>query len=554
MNTLTTYFRTLRHLKPKQLAYQLLWRVRPLVVRWQRPRTSVVSFKRGLSEVTGLRFPLPSGARACLEINTRTFQFLNLEKSFGVSIAWEQNELGKLWIYNLHYFEWIWGLDPAIAKSFTKEWINQHPYSRNAVGWEPYPLSLRIQNWLAYWSTAGHGELERDVDFQAQLLASLACQCDWLSRRLEKHLLGNHLFENAASLWLAATLLSGDAAARWLRIGQNLLEDELNEQQLKDGMHFERSPMYHCRFVFVLEWLNLIAKKSSNSFFTTHLTKAKQAAGKLLHPDGRIALLNDSAFDIYPTPAEAKVPEGAFALEQAGYYGSRSGDTYLVCDAGKIGPDYIPGHAHCDIGSFEMSVGGQRLITDTGVYTYENNPTRHYSRSTAAHNTFQPKDFEQAEIWGAFRVGRRPDVKVLEWSPKPDGGFTLELTHNGFSDATDPEVSYRRKFTYLPGQSLIIEDFYTGVQNLRWCGRLHFAPGWEVAAEASEETTWLVKNGDLALRITCNGIESACLKKTDYYPGFNTKISRDCLEYEANNEANSVTLEIHFDPPLASTT
>ena len=38
------------------------------------------------------------------------------------------------------------------------------------------------------------------------------------------------------------------------------------------------------------------------------------------------------------------------------------------CDAGDIGPDYQPGHAHGDMLSFELSLNGHRVIVDSGVH------------------------------------------------------------------------------------------------------------------------------------------------------------------------------------------
>ena len=48
-------------------------------------------------------------------------------------------------------------------------------------------------------------------------------------------------------------------------------------------------------------------------------------------------------------------------MPDTGYYGARSADGhYVVCDAAPIGPDYNPGHAHGDLFSFELSLGGHR--------------------------------------------------------------------------------------------------------------------------------------------------------------------------------------------------
>jgi hypothetical protein len=131
------------------------------------------------------------------------------------------------------------------------------------------------------------------------------------------------------------------------------------------------------------------------------LGRTVRAMDYLCHPDGGIGLLNGSAFGIYNEPDDLRsfcsglpgmVPplppmlEGCFALPDAGYYGWRDQEgNYIICDFGRIGPDYIPAHAHADMFNFELSLSGQRVIVDTGVHDYEISETRRYCRSTAAH-------------------------------------------------------------------------------------------------------------------------------------------------------------------------
>ena len=55
-------------------------------------------------------------------------------------------------------------------------------------------------------------------------------------------MLGNHLLENAFSLLFGAYYFQDD---KLYNKSKYLLISELNEQVLKDGAHFELSPMYH---------------------------------------------------------------------------------------------------------------------------------------------------------------------------------------------------------------------------------------------------------------------------------------------------------------------
>ena len=155
---------------------------------------------------------------------------------------------------------------------------------------------------------------------------------------------------------------------------------------------------------------------------------------------GDTARFNDTAPGIAPTtralaeyaerlgiqPAEHGLDRSLELLE-SGYYKFQTPEYELIADAGDIGPDYQPGHAHCDTLSFEMHINGQPFLVNTGISTYEKNEWRHYERSTAAHNTVQINDMEQSEIWDGHRVARRARAVVLA----AGDGF-LEATHTGY--------------------------------------------------------------------------------------------------------------------------
>ncbi len=55
--------------------------------------------------------------------------------------------------------------------------------------------------------------------------------------------MGNHLLEDAYSLFIAALYFKDD---KFYRKSKKMLWQELKEQILPDGAHYEQSPMYHC--------------------------------------------------------------------------------------------------------------------------------------------------------------------------------------------------------------------------------------------------------------------------------------------------------------------
>ncbi len=51
------------------------------------------------------------------------------------------------------------------------------------------------------------------------------------------------------------------------------------------------------------------------------------------------------------------------------------------------GPDYLPGHAHADTLSFELSLFGQRVIVNSGTSVFGIGEQRQLERGAAAHST-----------------------------------------------------------------------------------------------------------------------------------------------------------------------
>ena len=58
-------------------------------------------------------------------------------------------------------------------------------------------------------------------------------------------------------------------------------------------------------------------------------------------------------------------------LADSGYVRLDYGDLIGLLDVAPIGPDYLPGHAHADTLSFEISLFGQRILVNGGTSEYK---------------------------------------------------------------------------------------------------------------------------------------------------------------------------------------
>ena len=128
---------------------------------------------------------IPSIPNEITYFGDNSFKFLNLQKSFGEKVDWEFVEFGRLWGYNLNYFEFLnqKSMDVEVGRRLIRDFIQHLPKAR--MGMEPYPLSLRSINWIRFLSCSG----VNDVDIDTVLYAQLSL----LVHKLEYHLLGNHL-------------------------------------------------------------------------------------------------------------------------------------------------------------------------------------------------------------------------------------------------------------------------------------------------------------------------------------------------------------------------
>ncbi len=195
-------------------------------------------------------------------LTSNRFRFLNEEHDLLSQSDWNHPVRAKLWLYNLHYFD---DLNAAGAcerlnwhRSLIMRWIVENPPG-TGNGWEPYPLSLRIVNWIK-WVLAGNA-------LPQAALESLAIQSRFLAKRIEFHLLGNHLLANAKALVFAGFFFEGKEADAWGVKGLRILNRELPEQILKDGGHYERTPMYHSIILEdLLDLVNLFGCYSKPSF------------------------------------------------------------------------------------------------------------------------------------------------------------------------------------------------------------------------------------------------------------------------------------------------
>lgn len=524
-------FHSARHTKPKQLSHRIR-----LTLKRKLALKNASSLKKEFLNASIPELSLKADLPILMPMRTRQFKkadgrysfcFLNHTESFS-ELDWQPKHVSHLWLFNLHYMEYLEGLNDELFVELVESWLqNNPPYEARywAEGWNAFVLSIRIVVWMQQLNLRP----QLNDTFKTKVLNSIVQQSRFLSNNLELDLTGNHLLKNIKALLWAGAYFDMPEATDWLELGQKLLKEELAEQILDDGLHFERSPSYHAQvFVDLLECYVCLPNNALKASLYERLACAAQALADTTHPDELPSLFNDGGLHMAYSPQaclaawqklsnEPTKARSVFALKDAGYFGLRTEDLYFIVDAGDMGPAYLPGHAHGDIFSFELSLKGKRVIVDAGTFEYSQGAKRDYARSTKAHNTVTLDNQDQAEFWSAFRVARRAKVSLKNYQAKPEG-FSLTAQHDGFSRLKGQAIHERH--VEVSPKSIRIKDAIQKGDGQTVTARLLLHPDCYIQENAEG---YLITRDDAQLRLKSKARIS--LEDASYYPDFGLEFS-----------------------------
>ncbi len=457
MNKYIRLFNTIKYLKFTQIYYRIFYFTR---ARFRKINGFKYEF---LKEVNCIPLNLIDSCEYYSTYKDGEFTMLNLSKRFESKIDWNYSDYGKLWTYNLTYFEY---LNKKEDVSLIYDFIDNIKSVKD--GLEPFPISLRGINWIKFLTKYKIREKKIDDSLYAQYYILLD--------NLEYHLLGNHLLENGFSLLFGAYYFQDETL---YKKAKDVLEKELEEQILDDCAHFELSPMYHQIMLFrVLDCINLL---QNNSWKNKELLKfLEEKASRMLgwlrnisYRNGEIPLLNDSANCVAPSSNELftyandlKLNTQNLKLSQSGYRKIKKENYECIVDVGEVGASYIPGHAHADTFNFELYVNNKPFIVDSGLSTYNTGKIRDSERSTKSHNTVEINSENSSEVWGGFRVANR--ANIVQFEEKEN---YIKATHDGYKKEFG--VLHTRKWKFEKNK-IVIEDILN--KNSKAVARLHFYP------------------------------------------------------------------------------
>jgi hypothetical protein len=398
------YLNTIKHLKPVQISWQLLLLFRKRFmwkINIEVPPVRNFYLKQYPDEL----------------INENSINIFG-ETVQPATLNWNNPRRTKLWLYHLHYFDYLANFESQSGLTLIENWIDNHPPGQSP-GWEPYPIALRIVNWFKFIN-------KWEIHPNAKIIRSVYTQMIWLYRFRERHLLANHYFKDLVALLYSSCFFNKQKMFNW-SIRQ--IKKQLTEQ-VRSGLHYEFSPTYHA--LFTQDLIDIYNFFKSNRFEVAYQSQLENAIRQALtwaehlSKDQQYIQIGDVNYEGCPK-ADTLFDVFNFLCKSE----SRSEDKFqfyyfpvltdsdfeiMLLNAPFI-PDYNPAHSHCDKLSILLWYRNIPIFIDTGNYSYENTFERKYARSVEAHNTVQIDNWQQAEMWDVFRVGNRGKVTNTQVLP-----------------------------------------------------------------------------------------------------------------------------------------
>lgn len=474
------YWNTVRKLHPVQIKYQFADRIK------KQSKLQKYSLEKKADKIHIVIPELDTDKEYLSRFDVESLMqnhILLLHELHSLHDLWHEDEASHLWNYNLHYLEFLIPLAVKYHAAGNEKYKQKYlellmswlkAADSNADANAAYTISMRIPNVLIGMELLGSIE----ESLEKKIYQSLYDQYRYLRQHLERALLANHYFENIKAVVIASVLFGElDSYHKYF----DLFLKQIEEQILPDGLHYERSLMYHKIILEDILRVYMVLQSSGHKMdgekLLPTIKSMAEALGSLEKGLGHTPLFNDAGDNI-SKPAAAllavcrklcgEIDTGKTVFPDAGYYRFDSGNAAVLFDCGDIGPGYMAGHAHNDCLSFQFSKDGKSIFANSGTGQYQGS-RRQFFRSTRANNTVMIDDREQSELWGEHRVARRLDCIRADLSKQGICGQFRSYQKDG----------YRRQMQWQE-DSLLITDTVKCRDADRHIARqfFHLTPGY----------------------------------------------------------------------------
>ena len=414
-------------------------------------------------------------------------------------VTWELNR--QQWVVTLAQ-AWWWTGDADWAERAARAvdaWIDENPPKRGVNWTSSLEVAFRSISWV--WTLhLLRGSAALTAERYVRWMGTLAVAARHVANNLSTwfspntHLTGEAL--GLLSIGCGAKALRD--APHWRATGATILARHVPQHVRADGTYVEQSTWYarytadflvHAIVVGEASGEATIGMRDALGRLATYLMHVARAdgtlpligdddGGRLLFLDRRpaddvrptlgaaAALLGraDLAWAAGPARAEAcwllgaqgfaalralepAVPTtGSRAFRDGGVFVMRDGwgpeASVAILDCGVHGM-LGGGHAHADLLSVDLTVGGTCVVRDPGTYTYTvSREERDRFRRAASHATVTVDGCGSATPSGPFSWAARPSTPSASWGTAP-GVDALLGSHDGFASLADPVMHHR---------------------------------------------------------------------------------------------------------------
>ena len=489
----------------------------------------------------------------------RRFSFRGLEEvHFAGAIDWNLTPEGNTswsWDLNRHRFFLTLGTahhyaggspDGSAFKDkliqFWADWMHRNPPNKGQNWRSPFEVAARLRNWIwAYFLLVASPEVS--PLFLHKAWRGLRAHAAHLASHLEYHWPNNHLLLEALSLHEFAVVFQGHGGELYLPLASRVLQGQVQQQILRDGVHSELCPMYHNIAASELGAFSLLCRQLGHALplaTEERIFSMRRFSAALRRSDGSTPLLGDSSFPdtclrfdagpysnsdlaywlhrgkppaVEPALAAAERPLSLELFDEAGYgvLRSASQQTHLTFDFGQFSRCAAANHGHSDALSFELHAAGHPWIVDSGFFhswkddrgdlARKNNTLKsgnpdwtRYFRCTAAHNTLIIDGREQNEFSEHHDVGCQARARLNSYRCSADEVAIGAEVEPYWSSG---EAIHSREISLSKSGEVSVHDQVSGhgTHQLQWL--LHFAPDLEV--ELIDAATIIAKRKDEVL-------------------------------------------------------
>ena len=341
------------------------------------------------------------------------YTIIDFSNNADVKVPWEISRCHDLVALGLAYQQ---TKDDKYSQKILEridDWIDKNPWMYS-INWTcSMDIAIRAVNWMWAIFLVDESNLVTDA-FCQRFSKSIYQHGFFIYNNIEngERYNGNHLISDLVGLVYIGLFLRGNNKAEiWYKYAKGALFNEIRVQFLPSGFHYERSLAYHRLVTEMIGHTISLMERTGECIpldIQHRVALMQQAIEKVKKSNGHlpnIADNDDGHFLPYiKLPAFDKKDLNHMGIENfpdVGFAIYRSDKYYLFVTNSGISKypekgQYNTAHTHCDLLSFELSLGGTDFFVDAGTCNYTGNlEKRDEFRSTKKHNTIQIDGIEQ---------------------------------------------------------------------------------------------------------------------------------------------------------------